>query len=90
MLYDLLFSDEINASPVFSHAEVQQLRKFFSDSIAELERCAAFEREAAQHWKSLGRKEYASLSWEDYYKIRAKIKKLAALQTKLKSFDVLY
>lgn len=80
--------DDYVINPLFTQGEVQQLRKFLSDSIHDLERYAELEKAEAQRWSHM--KHYADPCWKSHSTIRAKIKKLAALQVKLKSQDVLY
>ena len=79
------------AYAVFSHAEVQQLREVLRKEISELEAKSAMYKETAIFWKSETSGEGTEVDWYlQHHKARAKIKKLAALQSKLKSFDALY
>ena len=82
--------NEINASPVFSHAEVQQLREVLRENLKKLEESAKDLEIDGRYWKIREEFDLSNDSWKEHFKTRAKIKKLAALQTKLKSFDVLY
>lgn len=82
---------DFNAKPIFSSAEVQQLRKLLSESINELEIESNYRKKVAHTFKKYGnRKDWISDEWKLHFKARAKIKKIAALQAKMKAFDVLY
>lgn len=77
------------SKPVFTQGEVQQLRKLLSAEIYALEQDAWVAKEDAHSYK----KTFKSLSedcWKEHFKLRAKIKKLAKLQVKMKAFDELY
>ena len=76
--------------PMFNQGEVQQLRKILSDQIYIIELLAESEKDAAHYYKETGCNGLTSYHWKEHFKARAKIKKLAALQVKLKSVDVLY
>lgn len=76
--------------PMFNQGEVQQLRKILSDQIYILEVLTESEKDAAHYCKENDLHELTSYHWKEHFKARAKIKKLAALQVKLKSVDVLY
>ena len=75
--------------PMFNQGEVQQLRKILSENIRTLEQDALFDKENAKMWKYLNQ-DVSNQSWKDHFKARAKIKKLAALQVKLKMVQELY
>lgn len=88
------------SNPLFTQGEVQQLRKILSEQIRSLEEDASISKNIAKN-NSRGvkydpgyslefQKYFIDVHWKDHFKARAKIKKLAALQVKLKSQDVLY
>lgn len=77
------------SNPVFTQGEVQQLRKLLSEQIQRLERRAYFDKEDAKMWKDHSQ-HVSNQSWKDHFKAREKIKKLAALQVKLKMVQELY
>lgn len=82
---------DFNEQPVFSSAEVQQLRSILRDTIFDLESDANDFKQFAQYLKRQGANtDLVGINWKMYWNTRAKIKKIAALQVKLKSVDVLY
>lgn len=89
--FDLVDDDENAMQPVFTDGEVQQLRDILKQKISELEYCADEARHCARQYKKVGvSQEVIDAEWKEYYKTRAKIKKLAKLQVKMKAFTRLY
>lgn len=78
------------SSYVFSPAEVQQLREVLKVQLNALEYEAESLKDDAKFWKGNMHQSLLNDLWKEHFKVKAKIKKLAALQTKMKSFDVLY
>ena len=76
---------EVDLSLVFTQAELQSMKKFFSDSIASLEGARLIykrlysQAKLQQNNASLKERFYCDMLW-----ISRKIKRLAKLQTKLK------
>ena len=76
---------EVDLSLVFTQAELQSMKKFFSDSIASLEGARLIykrlysQAKLQQNNTSLKERFYCDMLW-----ISRKIKRLAKLQTKLK------
>ena len=86
-----LIDDEIGMHPVFTDGEVQQLRAILKQHISDLEYYASEARAVAKQYKKVGvSQEVIDSEWKEYYKARAKIKKLANLQVKMKAFNRLY
>ena len=76
---------EVDLSLVFTQAELQSMKKFFSDSIASLEANRSYYKQLYDKVKlqrnNAGLKEQFH---RDMQEISRKIKRLAKLQTKLK------
>ena len=90
---DIIFTedlDDMHYAPVFSAAEVQQLREVLRKEISSLEYDVAESKKNAKVWKQAGVPNRAQADWQYHSRAKKKIKKLAALQSKMKKFDVLY
>ena len=74
----------------FDSGEVQQLRAIIKQNISEYEMIADSARRTARYYKTKDvSQEIIDEEWKAYHKIRAKIKKLAKLQMKMKAIEVL-
>ncbi len=73
----------------FSQAEIQQLRSILSANISKLDALAQLYKHDAKSMKEYWEKEEIDGLWKSYFSARSKIKKLSALQKKLKSVNSL-